>query len=105
MKSGHKNGRSGSVKAKTKTASTSKRASSKTGSYKSRKTASKVGAYKTRNTSPNGCGYRSAKTGRYIESNAPRIKSAKKRSAVVGQATSRLKTDVTVDVAKSRRYK
>jgi hypothetical protein len=101
MKSGHKNGRSSSVKAKTKSASTSKRASSKTGSYKSRKAASKVGAY----ASPNGCGYRSAKTGRYIEANAPRIKSAKKRSAVVGQATSRVKTAVTVDVAKSRRYK
>lgn len=93
MKSGHKHGRSSSLKAGAKRAYTSKKANSQ------------VGSYKTRNASTNGSGYRSAKTGRYIESNAPRIKSAKKRSAVVGQATSRVKTAVTVDVARSRRYK
>lgn len=87
------------MKAKSKSVSTSKRASSKTGSYKSRKAASKVGAY----ASPNGSAYRSAKTGRYVTATAPKIKSAKKRSATVGRATSRLKTAVTVDLPKARR--
>lgn len=103
MKSGHKHGRAGSVKARTKRAYTSKKANSKIGTLKARKVDGKVVSYKTRNAS--GSGYRSAKTGRYIESNAPRIKSAKKRSAVVGQATSRVKTAVTVDVTRSRRHK
>jgi len=105
MKTGHKHGRSGSVKTGAKRASASKKASSKTGSYKSRKTPSRVGSYKTRKASPNGSGYRSAKTGRYVTSNAPRITSLKERSATVGRATKRLKTTVTVDLPKARRSK
>ena len=64
-----------------------------------------VGSYKTQKADTNGSGYRSAKTGRYMESNAPRFKSAKKRSAAVGRATTRVKTDVTVDLPRSRRSK
>ena len=101
MKSGDRHGRSSPVKTGAKRASTSKKASSKTGSYKSRKAASQAGSYKTRNASA----YRSAKTGRYITSNAPRITSVKERSATVGRATKRLKTTVTVDLPKARRSK
>jgi hypothetical protein len=101
MKSGHKHGRSSSVKAGAKRASTSKKASS----YKSRKAASQAGSYKTRNASANGSGYRSAKTGRFVTSNAPQITSVKERSATVGRATKRLKTTVTVDLPKARRSK
>lgn len=53
----------------------------------------------------NGSVYRSAKTGRYVTVTAPKIKNAKKRSATVGRATSRLKTAVTVDLPRSRRSK
>jgi hypothetical protein len=105
MTSGHKHGRSASVKAGAKRASTSKKANSKIGSFKARKADSQVGSHRAGKASANGSGYRSAKTGRYIEANAPRIKSAKKRSAVLGKATSRVKTTATVDVAKSRRSK
>jgi len=106
MKSGHKHGRSSAVKAGARRVSTSKKANSKTGSYKSRKAASQVGSYKTGNASANGSGYRSAKTGRYVTSkNAPRITSLKERSAAVGRATKRLKTTVTVDLPKARRSK
>jgi len=64
---------------------------------------SKAGSYKAGKASSNGSAYRSAKTGRYVTATAPKIKSAKKRSATVGRATSRLKTAVTVDLPKARR--
>lgn len=63
----------------------------------------KAGSYRAAKASSNGSAYRSAKTGRYVTATAPKIKSAKKRSATVGRATSRLKTAVTVDLPKARR--
>lgn len=93
MKSGHKNGRSSSVKP-----------SGKRG-YRSTQADSKVGTYRTVKADANGSGYRSAKTGRFIASNAPRIKSVKQRSTTVGEATKRVKTAVTVDLPRSRRSK
>jgi hypothetical protein len=73
--------------------------------YTSKAVGGRVGSYRGARADTNGSGYRSAKNGRYIESNAPRVKSAKKRSATVGQATSRVKTAVTVDLPRSRRSK
>lgn len=75
------------------------------GGYTSKAVGGKAGSYRVTRADTNGSGYRSAKTGRYIASNAPRIKSAKKRSAVVGQATTRVKTGATVDLSRSRRSK
>lgn len=53
-------------------------------------------------TSQNGSGYRSAKTGRYVSSNAPQVSGPKKRTAVVGRATKRVKTAVAVDLTRAR---
>jgi len=50
----------------------------------------------------NGSGYRSAKTGRYLSSNAPQVSDPKKRTAIVGRATKRVKTAVAVDLTRAR---
>ncbi|HET7590384.1 MAG TPA: hypothetical protein VFK14_09435 [Solirubrobacterales bacterium] len=80
------------------------KASSK-GGFKAKRAGDKAGSYGSSKADTNGSGYRSAKTGRYVESNAPRFKSTKKRSAAVGRATTRVKTAVTVDLPRSRRSK
>jgi hypothetical protein len=64
-----------------------------------------AGTFKAPKVGQNGSGYRSAKTGRYVSSHAPKISDLKKRTATVGRATKRVKTAVTVDLPRSRRSK
>lgn len=82
-----------------------RQAKSKGSSYKSARADGTARAYGASSTSKNGSGYRSAKTGRYVSSNAPQISDLKQRSATVGRATKRVKTAVTVDLPRSRRSK
>ena len=83
----------------------SRQAKSKEGRYKSVRADGVAGAYRVTKASKNGSGYRSAKTGRYVPSNAPQISDLKQRTAAVGRATKRVKTAVTVDLPRSRRAK
>lgn len=68
-------------------------------SAKSRNSAS---PHKAATAARNGSGYRSAKTGRYVSSNAPQVSDPKKRTAIVGRATKRVKTAVAVDLTRAR---
>ncbi|HET8862764.1 MAG TPA: hypothetical protein VFM94_05905 [Solirubrobacterales bacterium] len=82
-----------------------RQAKNKESRFKSAKTDGAAGVYRVTKASKNGSGYRSAKTGRYVSSNAPQISDLKQRTAAVGRATKRVKTAVTVDLPRSRRSK